>query len=1504
MIRQFPVPRIFVTVLVVAFFICGKGQAQFVYQVTDLGQNLTPYDINNSAQVVGRAEFSGNSACWKNGWTPFIFSNDSLKFPICTDAIISSGIFYDAAVGINNSGQTVGVNSIRFIPRVAINDKRSFIWDGANVTFHGDIPGQIANPRTVFQGINDAGTIVASNWVLVTEITPTDTFINWSLQAVLVDGVTHKIIDSSIGLLPGGFRSFGHAINNNNHVVGVGNTSNITINHAFFWDGATLTEINPAGTGSSSAHSINDHDQVVGMHQFNYSAYTLGQTVNSRAFLWEGGTFTDLETLPGATRTVAWEINNSGEIVGFSSDANGFIQPVLWLLNPAYDLPAGIHKLRELIDPGSGWTLRDLYAINDIGQIVGRANNLATGRQHGVILTPAPPPGLIVNSTGDAPDVSPGDGNCNTGGPTVAGAPECTMRAAIMEANALAGPDTIKFNIPGVGIPVIRPRTSLPEITDPVVIDGSTQPSVNQVEINGSDVLSGDGLIISAGKSVIKYLILNNFPQNGLTLLSGDSNSIENSYFGVGSDGIEAKGNEGHGLLISNSSGNKIGDAVLNRKNFIGFNKRAGVFVESGTGNTIRGNSIYGNFGVGIDLAPEGMNRNDSGDADNGANKLTNYPNIDTVEIGPVSRIIGSFNAEANKSYQLDIYLNDPVDASNFGDGKKLIQSAPVLLDADGNVSFSISAVATPRSDQFITMTATDPDGNTSEFSLPYPLIKKLRLLDARGNPIMRKRIRLLNPHTNGVAHTRDTIDFFVVSDNDGVIDIADLIQSTVLFPGDTVVVGADVTLGDHRGAGATLETMHISLDNTEIDNKTFQLMFDTLTDDSLQEIVLDHSHFGFGLEIGIQWDVSVEFKDSLLLGMRRTANYFYDLFDGQVTIDQVHLVDNLDNGRLLNLTGVVFSKDIFITTSNSRGVSDGKPGLIPIIIPRRYFFDRDQRANLSANEYPIHFSSSENWRRLANQLGKYLFGFAKESRRVPGSNCSERFDYGFIGWPFHEDNSASSEMSTALVYQDASCRGTEQYRQYVMSCWELFEKKFERTYAGVYVPVNRPGERTLAAGAERLDGPNEHLSGSNVVVNYNVGNEMFFDDIAPFPPAAFDELWILEHEPGIPLAGGNMIVVPFDKPGVSYNHGHTSDDGRIWLVGLEPGDKVLAGGAVRVSSTNLASGRASNHQSWRYGSWIVSGSGSGTSVTVQPVLGDFRLICGASQLDPTGFEYRIRTSQIFASNPTLEYAEDSNQIVFETFALADSVYSALLNTGVSASGNVRIIAPDTALNLFFFTTDYTLQRFGDSVTVGPVHSSDGAAEFNLDTSNTLTRALVLSSPFPIIRSGLDLLSLQTGSTHSLATFPASTLIGTNSLTISYNRGDFTGQTGFTSESSVRIFRWNEQLRQWELIGGEVDTVFGEVSVPITEPGVYAAFTTSTSCCSTPGDANSDGKVNIADVQFVISWLFAGGTSPSCCSEGSANGDDKLNIADVSYVIAWLFTGGSDPLCGPASFGC
>ncbi len=75
-------------------------------------------------------------------------------------------------------------------------------------------------------------------------------------------------------------------------------------------------------------------------------------------------------------------------------------------------------------------------------------------------------------------------------------------------------------------------------------------------------------------------------------------------------------------------------------------------------------------------------------------------------------------------------------------------------------------------------------------------------------------------------------------------------------------------------------------------------------------------------------------------------------------------------------------------------------------------------------------------------------------------------------------------------------------------------------------------------------------------------------------------------------------------------------------------------------------------------------------------------------------------------------------------------------------------------------------------------------------------------------------------------------------------------------------------------------------------------------CCEEPGDADSNGSVNIADVSFVIAWLFAAGPSPTCCAEADANGDESLNIADITFVISWLFAGGADLTCPADDFSC
>src|SRR5215813_11112292 len=66
-----------------------------------------------------------------------------------------------------------------------------------------------------------------------------------------------------------------------------------------------------------------------------------------------------------------------------------------------------------------------------------------------------------------------------------------SLAQAILDANANPGPDIITFNIPGSGVHTISPNTSLPTITDPLTIDGYTQPgaSANTLSAGSNAVL-------------------------------------------------------------------------------------------------------------------------------------------------------------------------------------------------------------------------------------------------------------------------------------------------------------------------------------------------------------------------------------------------------------------------------------------------------------------------------------------------------------------------------------------------------------------------------------------------------------------------------------------------------------------------------------------------------------------------------------------------------------------------------------------------------------------------------------------------------------------------------------------------------------------------------------------------------------------------------------------------------------------------------------------------------
>src|SRR6185369_1715632 len=169
-----------------------------------------------------------------------------------------------------------------------------------------------------------------------------------------------------------------------------------------------------------------------------------------------------------------------------------------------------------------------------------------------------------------------------------------SLRDAITNANATLGTDTITFNIPGPGVKTISLLTTLPEITERVVIDATTQlgyAGAPLIELDGLALNSGSGLVIKASGSTVRGLAIVRFRDAGISLNSSDNNVIQANYIGVAADGTTARANS-RGILIVTSSNNVIGGTTAAARNLISGNSSGAGIEINGSGNIIQGNFI------------------------------------------------------------------------------------------------------------------------------------------------------------------------------------------------------------------------------------------------------------------------------------------------------------------------------------------------------------------------------------------------------------------------------------------------------------------------------------------------------------------------------------------------------------------------------------------------------------------------------------------------------------------------------------------------------------------------------------------------------------------------------------------------------------------------------------------------------------------------------------------------------------------------------------------------
>ncbi|MEW6130617.1 MAG: C25 family cysteine peptidase [Acidobacteriota bacterium] len=243
----------------------------------------------------------------------------------------------------------------------------------------------------------------------------------------------------------------------------------------------------------------------------------------------------------------------------------------------------------------------------------------------------------------------------------------------------------------------------------------------------------GSGVTIGGATAAARNLIVGN-DQYGIQLNGAGGNVVKGNLIGTDVTGTANWHNNISGISVG-SPNNVIGGTSPGEANLIAFNgtnsNHVGVQILDGgaIGNRVRGNSIYSNTGIGIDLGGLGLTANDNCDTDTGANGLQNFPILTSAgNDAGTTLIAGSLNSTASASFTLDFYANPSCDASGNGEGKTYIGSFPVNTDATCATSFAVTLPIAVAVGQTITTTAIDAAGNTSEFSACRPVTAGLTL--------------------------------------------------------------------------------------------------------------------------------------------------------------------------------------------------------------------------------------------------------------------------------------------------------------------------------------------------------------------------------------------------------------------------------------------------------------------------------------------------------------------------------------------------------------------------------------------------------------------------------------------------------------------------------------------------------------------------------------------------------------------------------------------------------
>ena len=240
----------------------------------------------------------------------------------------------------------------------------------------------------------------------------------------------------------------------------------------------------------------------------------------------------------------------------------------------------------------------------------------------------------------------------------------------------------------------------------------------------------GYGVFADAGSSseLIQYNIIAGHATDGVRIVGGSAINVTYNAIGVGIGGV-ALGNAGDGIHVEGGAKGVttgFGYPSLSGAGIasIGYNGGAGLYAEDDVNVDVTYGSFGSNAGLGIDLAPRGVNPNDALDADSGPNELLNTPVLQSAvydaSMFPPTRVTGTIDTTAGVENEIDIYVSESCDPSGYGEGEGFLGFVNATTDVSGHAQFSQSFYVQPGfAVTALTrrFSATDPGLIVSEFS-------------------------------------------------------------------------------------------------------------------------------------------------------------------------------------------------------------------------------------------------------------------------------------------------------------------------------------------------------------------------------------------------------------------------------------------------------------------------------------------------------------------------------------------------------------------------------------------------------------------------------------------------------------------------------------------------------------------------------------------------------------------------------------------------------------------